>query len=216
MQLLSNAVQRQFYNRNNTVMAGTHATVAQGVVHRYDYLVTQGTISDDFVGRIIPNSILKYDFQKNEYLNWSFAHFPQSWHSYRDKDNNQQLLFGAAGGQVYQMSGTATSDAGQPIASEMIFVFTYDQPEYEKKWNFFRAIFNPGCQAKVQFACANTYQNEFLKWTDFGNVTNGIMEYRFPDGSQSRLLFIRIYESSKDAKWIYYGCSIDAAVKVKV
>lgn len=214
-QLLSNAVQRQFYNRDNTGIAGTHLPVAQGECHRYDYFVTMGTVTDDFTKRTIPDAILKYDFQKNEYLNWQLAHFPQSFHSYRDINNNQQLIFGATNGQVYQLSGTATSDAGNAIASELIYVFHLGNPEYEKKWNWWRGIFNPGCQAKVQYACANTFQPEFLNWSDAKDASSGLCEFRFESGSQSLFLFIRIYEMSDSAKWIYYGCSVDGKTEIK-
>lgn len=214
-QLLSNAVQNQFYNRDDTGLPGTHLPYSQGECHRYDYFVTQGTVTDSFTKRTIPDSILKYDFQKNEYLNWQLAHFPQSFHSFRDVNNEQQLIFGGANGQVYRMDGTATSDAGNPIYSELMFMYTFDAPEYEKKWNYWRGIFNPGCQAKVQYACSNTYQPEFLQWSEAQDATSGKCEFRFQAGSQSLFLFVRIYEGSDSAKWTYYGASIDAEIDVK-
>lgn len=214
-QLLSNAVQRQFYNREDTGISGTIINTVQAVCHKYDYLAAIGTVTDDLTKRTIPDAILKYDFQKNEYLNWKFAHFPQSWHSYRDASNVQKLIFGAVGGQVYQFSGTATSDAGSPITSEMLYAFTYNLPEYAKKWNYFRAVFNPGCQAKVQVACADSYDPTTFRWIEIKSYANGIYESRLPAGSQSKLLFMKVYESSTTARWTYYGCSIDAEIEVK-
>jgi hypothetical protein len=213
-QILSNAVQRQFYNDKNTGIAGTAFTTIPSVCHQYDYLASVGTITDDFTSRQIPNAIIKYDFQKNEYLNWSFANKPTALLSYKDINSVQQLIFGDASGQVYKMD-TSTTDNGQAIEAEMVFVFTYGSPEYEKKWNWWRGIFNPGCQAKVQVACANTYTYSTLKWKELGDCSDGVCEYRFPSGSQSRLLFVRIYESSKTSKFAYYGCSIDAEIEVK-
>lgn len=216
-QLLSNAVERQFYNRDNTGIAGTHLPVAQGVCHRYDYLVTLGTVTDNFTRKTIQNAILKYDFQKNEYLNWKFAHFPQSFHSFKDKDNVQQLIFGDANGQVYKLSGTATSDAGLPIESEMILVFNYGAPEYPKTWRYWRGIFNPGCQAKVQYATANYFDPSTMRWKEARDISEGICEFRIEseENAQSLFLFIRIYESSAYSRWTYLGCSIDADVEVR-
>jgi len=59
-QLLSNAIQRQFYNDDNTGIAGTTFPLAPGVCHKYDYLVSVGTVVDDFTSRTISNNIIKY------------------------------------------------------------------------------------------------------------------------------------------------------------
>uniref|UniRef100_A0A6M3K814 Uncharacterized protein n=2 Tax=viral metagenome TaxID=1070528 RepID=A0A6M3K814_9ZZZZ len=212
-QLLSNAIQRQFYNDANTGIAGTAFATIPAICHRYDYLASVGNITDDFTDRTITNAIIKYDYQKNEYLNWSFADKPTAWLSYNDTDGVKQLIFGDANGQCYQMDNTVFTDNGDPIHCEMVFVFTYGQPEFEKKWNWWRGVFNPGCQAKVQVACSNVFTYENLKWFDLGDVSSGAVEFRFPPESQSRFLFVRIYESSTNSKMNYYGCSISAAVE---
>lgn len=211
-QLLSNAIQRQFYNDRNSGIAGTAFSSIPGVCHYYDYLTSVGTITDDFTKRTIPNAIIKYDYQKNEYLNWSFANKPTAFLSYTDVNSSKKLIFGDASGQVYQMDNS-TTDNGAAIPSEMVFMFTYDTPEFEKKWNYWRGIFNPGCEAKVQVACSNTYEYSRLKWTDLGDCSSGIAEFRFPGGGRSRLLFVRIYESSKNSRYSYYGCQIGADVQ---
>lgn len=213
-QIISNAVQRQFYNDKDTGIIGTAFNSIPAVCHRYDYLASVGTITDDFTSRAIPNAIIKYDYQKNEYLNWSFANKPTAWHSYVDTNGDQQLIFGDSSGQVYKLD-TTTTDNGQAIEAEMVFIHTYDAPEYEKKWNWWRGIFNPGCQAKVQVACSNTYTYSTLRWFDLGDCSDGVCEFRFPPGSQSRLLFVRIYESSKNAKFTFYGSSLDAEIEIK-
>lgn len=214
-QILSNAIQRQFYNNNNSGIAGTAFNTIPAECHLYDYFASVGTITDDFTSRRIPNAIIKYDYQKNEYLNWSFANKPTSMLSYKDINGVQQFIFGDASGQVYKLDNTATTDNGQAIEAEIVMIFTFDAPEYEKKWNWFRAIFNPGCQAKVQVACANTYTYETLRWQELDNYGDGVFETRFPGDSQSRLLFVRIYEASKNSKFVYYGCAIDAEVEVR-
>lgn len=211
-QLLSNAIQRQFYNDSNSGIAGTVFSSAPGVCHRYDYLVSVGDITDDFTDRTITNAIIKYDYQKNEYLNWSFANKPTSFLSYNDANSTRQLIFGDANGQCYKMDNTLTTDAGNTISCEMVFVYNYGEPEFEKSWKWWRGVFNPGCEAVVQVACSNVYSYQNLNWFDLGDVSSGVAEFRFPPGSQSRLLFVRIYESSKTSRMNYYGCSVDGEV----
>src|SRR3990167_10002563 len=212
-QLLSNAIQRQFYNDANTGIAGTAFATIPAVCHRYDYLASVGNITDDFTDRAITNAIIKYDYQKNEYLNWSFADKPTSWLSYNDANGVRQLIFGDATGQCYQMDNTVTTDNGDAINCEMVYIFTYGAPEFLKKWNWWRGGFNPGCEAKVQVACSNVFIYENLNWIDLGDVPNGAVEFRFPSGSRSRFLFVRIYESSENSRMNYYGASIDATVE---
>lgn len=210
--LLSNAIQRQFYNDRGTGIAGTAFASIPAECHKYDYLASVGTITDDFTQRQISNAIIKYDYQKNEYLNWSFAQKPTALHSYKDVNGVQQLIFGDAAGQCYQLD-TSYTDNGAAIASELVFVFTYDSPEYEKLWKYWRGIFNPGCEMKVQVACANTFTYQHLVWKDLGDVSDGVAEYRFPHNTRSRFLFVRMYESSKNSGWTLYGQQLDADVQ---
>lgn len=210
-ELLSNAIQRQFYNDANTGIAGTAFAAIPAEVHRYDYLASVGTVTDDFTKRTIPNAIIKYDFQKNEYLNWSFANKPTALLSYKDINNTQQLIFGDAAGQVYKMDNS-TTDNGVAIAAEMVFFFTYNAPQDDKKWNWWRGFFNPGCEAKVQIASSNTFEYTHLQWKDLGDCSSGICEFRFPENSRSKFLFVRIYESSKTSRFTFYGQDIDAKV----
>jgi hypothetical protein len=212
-QLLSNAIQRQFYNNENTGIAGTAFTTIPGEVHIYDYYASIGTITDDFTGRLIPNAIIKYDFQKNEYLNYSFANKPTAFHSYRDViTGKQNFIFGDTNGQCYKMD-LSTTDNGIAIPSEMVFLFHYGTPFNEKVWEELWLSFNPGCQANIQIACTNTYHYQTLKWIDLGDCSSGFTYFRFPNGSRSRLLFMRIYESSKNSSYNYYGCQIMATIQ---
>lgn len=210
-ELLSNPIQRQFYNDKNTGIAGTALSTIPGVTHRYDYLASVGTITDDFTSRTISNAIIKYDYQKNEYLNWSFADKPTSFLSFTDITGALQLIFGDGAGQVYKMDNS-TTDNGEAIASELVLIFHYNAPEYEKKWNYWRGIFNPGCEIKIQVARSNTYTYQDLEWKDLGDCSDGVCEFRFPAESRSRFLFVRLYESSKNSRWTYYGSQIDATV----
>ena len=211
-QLLSNPIQRQFYNDKNSGIAGTVFPTAPGVCHRYDYLASVGTVVDDFTSRTISNAIIKYDYQKNEYLNWSFANKPTSWLSYNDANSVRQLIFGDASGQCYKMDNTVLTDNGSAIPMELVYVFTYGAPEFEKSWKYWRGVFNPGCEAKVQVACSNVFSYENLQWTDLGDTSNGFVEFRFPAGSQSRFLFVRIYENSKNSRTVFLGQSVDAEI----
>lgn len=207
-QLLSNSIQRQFYNDAGSGISGTAFSSIPAECHRYDYLASVGTVVDDFTSRTISNAIIKYDYQKNEYLNWSFSNKPTAWLSYKDINGVQQLIFGDASGQCYKMD-TSTTDNGQAIPCEMVYVFTGGNPEFEKDWHFWRGFFNPGCQAKVQVATTDTYHYSTLRWTDLGDCTSGVVEYRFPNAyNRSKLLFVRIYESSKNSRMAYYGCAI--------
>lgn len=233
LQLLSNPVQRYFYNSENTGIAGSQLANAPGVTHIYDYYVSMGTIQDDFTHRGVNNAILNYNYQKNEYLLHQFANFPTAWHSYFDTNNKVQLIFGDKDGQVYQLDPTATSDNGNPINCELVLLYTYngqstaitptsqtnvDATAYEKKWDWIRLYFNPGCEANIQFAVSNSFTYENLIWQDIVDPTpntqniggDGVVEFRFPQGTRGRVLFVRIYESSLDSKWTYYGCQIDA------
>ena len=208
-QLLSNSIQRQFYNNASTGISGTLFSTIPAEVHKYDYLASVGTITDDFTSRSISNAIIKYDYQKNEYLNWSFANNPTSYLSYKDVNGVQQLIFGDSSGQCYQMDNT-TSDNGSAIPCEMVFVFNHRSPHIEKQWRWWRGFFNPGCEAKVQVACSDTYTYQSLIWKDIGDCSDGFCEFRFPEGSRSRLLFVRIYESSKNSRMTFYGQEISA------
>jgi hypothetical protein len=211
-ELLSNAIQRQLYNNSGSAIAGTEFNTMPAATWYYNYLTSVGDFTDDSVNRRVTNGVVKYDYQKNEFLNWSFAHKPTAMTSALDTNGVRNLYFGDGSGNTYVMSGTATSDAGSLINSEMVFVYSYGVPEFEKKWNFYRGIFNPGCVARVQVACANFYTYDRLVWEDLGDMVDGVIEFRFPQGLQSQLLFVRIYESSVTQPYTYLGCSLSAEI----
>jgi hypothetical protein len=237
IQLLSNPVQRMFYNKNNTGIQGTLFSTIPGGCHVYDYFASIGTVTDDFTQRTINNAILNYNYQKNEYLMWSMYDNPTAYLSYNDVNNTRQLIFGNATGQCFQLNRAATSDNGQPINTELVFLFEYSASSeaiskssastssataYDKKWNWIRLFFNPGCEVNIQGAFSNSFSYPTLKWFDINdnsanpsqNTADGICEFRFPQDSRSRLFFLRIYDSSTTSAWTYYGCTLDATPNV--
>lgn len=214
-ELLSNAIQPQIYNDSGSAIAGTVFDSAPGVVYKYDYLLAVGTITDDFTNETIANAMIKYDYQKNEYLNWSFADNPTSFLSFKDTSGVEQLIFGSTGGQVYRRNGTSTTDNGAGIEVILEFVIHMDAPEYDKKWNWWRGFFNPGCEAQVTVAVSDTYQKDSKKWIGLGDAKSGVVEYRFPPQSVGKFLFIKIKDFDLNGRFGFYGYSVDAEVEKK-
>jgi hypothetical protein len=210
-QILSNAIQRQIYNDSGSAIVGTVFDSAPAEVHRYDYLCSVGTTSDDLIGETISNCIQKYNFQTNEWLNDSYANKPTAWLSYKDASGIQQLIFGDNSGQCYKRTNVF-SDNGTPIESVMLFVHHGGVPHLEKKWDWFTAFFNPGNEAKVQIAVADTFTKDRLIWHELGDCSDGIAEFRFPAGTRGRLLFIKVYESSRENRFTFYGYDVQAEV----
>jgi hypothetical protein len=212
-QLISNSIQRQIYNDAGSAIVGTAFNNAPGVEHKYDYMCSVGDTTDDLTGHTITNAIQKYNFQKNEWLNYSFANKPTSWLSYKDASGDEQLIFGAAGGQCYTFGGTSTSDNGTPIASVMEFVHHGGVPHLNKKWDYFTAFFNPGNEVKIQVAVGDTFTKDRLNWNEVGDCSDGIAEFRFPSGTYGKMLFMRIYESSQENRFSFYGYDVQAEVQ---
>lgn len=247
-QILSNAIQRQFYNRLGVNVSGVNLINSGGAIattYYWDYIAAVGNINDDFTGKQYSNALIKYDYQKNTFVDWQFANFPTAMHSYQDYLNHPQFIFGDTTGQVYQYDPGFASDNGAPISTEMVFLFTYAAQansfsqtsaqtifgsSYEKKWNYWRGFFNPGCESNIQFAFSNTMQYQHLKWSEARNVrergqsvddwfqvSDGVVEMRFPNDTnnqpRSRFLFIRIYDDSDTSQFNYYGCQIDAEIQ---
>lgn len=237
--LISNPIQRHFYNRQGNGIGASSWGTLQGIGHIWDYLLAVGTVTDDFTGRTINNCIERYDFQKNQFTYWSFADAPTAFHSYYDINNKRQLIFGDSTGQVYQMDLTKTSDNGKPIQSELVFLFTYSAQgqvftnqtaqlllsvAYEQKWNWIRLMFNPGDEVNIQLAFSNTLTYQHLKWSeaintsnrtgDYWQVSDGMVEIRPPADPnnlpRSRFMFLRIYDNADNSQWTYYGAQLDA------
>lgn len=208
-QLLSNAIQRQIYNDSNEGIAGSNFETAPAVIHHYDYLCAVGSVTDDLTDETVPDCVEKYNYQQNRWGNYQYANNPTAWLSFKDNTGVQQLIFGAANGQCYQISGTATNDNGSTIESIMEFFVHGRAPSKDKKWNWFVGFFNPGCQAHVQAACSDTFVKGGKNWIDLGDARTGVVEYRFPEGTRSKFLFIKITEASRNARFNLYGFSYD-------
>ena len=211
-EIVSNSIERQIYNDRGSGVFGTVFDNAAGVVHKYDWLCSVGTVTDNLTDETISDCILKYDFQLNEWSNWKFFNRPYSFHSFKDLTGNDKLIFGDNGGQAYQISGTATSDNGKPIESVLEGIIHLGAPESDKNWKYIWAFANPGCQAKIQVALTDTFTRDKKKWIDLKQVKDGVFEARFPGGATSKLLDWKLYETGTATAWHFYGFSIEAEI----
>ena len=207
--IVSNPIERLVYNDSGSAISGGYFGSAAGVAHQYNYLVSVGTITDNLTKQTTNNAILNYDYQRDNSSEYAFGTPQTAWLSYLDETGVQRLIFGDNNGQCYTFGGTATTDNGLPIQAEMEIVFHGGDAAQEKKFNQLWLSFSPGCQAHVQVAFANTFTRETLNWVDVGDVSDGFKEFRFPSGSQSRLMFLRIIETSRNARFAFYGYEVD-------
>lgn len=210
-EIVSNAIEKQIYNDSGEGIPGANFDTAPGVTHRYDYFLAVGTITDDLTDETIDNAILKYNFQLDEWHNYKFANFPTAWCSYQDASGVKQLIFGDASGQCYTFGGTATNDNGSTIESIMEMVI-HSGTLLEKEWKWIRLLFNPGCESHIQVATTNTFVKGSKNWVDLGDARTGVVEYHFPQGSRSRLLFLKITEASRNTRFDWYGGEIDGDI----
>lgn len=206
--LLSNAVQKYFYNASGSAVAGTAFNTLPGKVHRYDYFAALGTVTDDFTGETIKDSVLKYDYQKNQFHMWSFADFPTAMHSFKDNNGDQQFIFGNSGGQCFKLSGTATTDNGTAIESIVELFVDCDVPELDKTFDYLDLFFNPGCQAHVQVAIEPTFHRQSKQWIDVGDVSRGHTQFKFPRDSRGNFLFIKVTDVSVYTPFTFYGVDV--------
>ena len=208
-QLLSNKIEKQIYNDAGVGVAGTTFNAAPGIAHRYDYFLSVGSIREDLTDEPINNALIIYDYRLNQFRNYSMAVQPTSFLSFQDASGNQQLVFGDGAGQCYQLAGTATTDNGTAITS-YIEGFIHGDSFLDKKWNWIRMMFNPGCQAQVQIAITDTFTRQSKSWQTLGQAKDGVVEYRFPGGAQGKFLFYKISDSSKTAPFEWFGAEFDA------
>lgn len=209
-QIISNPIDRQVFNDPGSGIIGTSFFNSPGETFNYTYYCSVGTVTDDLTSETISNAIEVYDYKHNEWTNYQFAHRPVAWLPYTDNTSNDQFMF-ASGSQCYQLSGTATSDAGQPITTVIQGVLHFDSQESEKIFNYMWVSFNPGAQAKVQVAISDTYTKEKLNWIDMGDVSDGVAELIFPEGSRGRLLMYRVTETSATDRFTLYGFTVDVS-----
>jgi len=203
-EIISNAVERQVYNDAGEGIIGTTFNEAPGVIHKFNYFASVGTITDEEIA----DAIMKYNFQTNDWDNWQFADRPTAFHSYRDANGDEQLIFGNSGGQVFTLGGTDLNDNTSTIEAIAEGVSNFGAPELDKKFNFIWAFTNPGSQAKIQIAIEDTFTRGKKKWIDLKQTKDGVMEAKFPSGSRGKLLFWKVYEASRDSRFHLYGLSV--------
>lgn len=211
-ELISNSIEKMIYNDAGEGIAGTIFDNMPGVAYRYEYMTSIGTVTDDLTGDQVTNAIPVYDYQTNEWWVNSFGTRPTAMLSFINNDRNQQMIFGDASGQCYTYGGTATSDNGLPINVEMQGIITADTL-MEKKWKWFRAMFNPGCEAEVQVAITDSFNRADKEWKTIGSANNGIVEIHFPPDTRGRILYWQIIESSKNARMHFFGIEFDAELE---
>lgn len=211
-ELISNPIQNFIYNNDETGVVGSQFDVAAGVAHRYRYYTSLGSITDDFTKQNIPKAVSVYDFQQNQFTMYDFADLPTAYLSYKDRNLSQQLVFGDGFGQCFLFGGTATTDAGNAIFSEVIFLIHANRPQDDKDWKKLGFHFNPGCQAQVLVAASNNYSLPNLNWQSVGDVSSGYTEYKPKSGLRGTFLYVKIQESSTNSRWTFYGMDVSADV----
>lgn len=206
-EILSHPIRSQIYNDLGSGIAGGTFDTSAGVAHKYDYYASVGAVMDDFTNEPLTNGLQVYNYQLDTWRNYDLGTTVASLWSYTDNNRQQQLIFGDSTGQVYTLGGTNTTDNGLPITSVIEFIFHDGMPELEKAFNYIWLFFNPGCEAHIQVAVGNTYTKGKKQWVNLGDATNGVVEYKF-SGQRGRILFVKISESSRNARFTYYGASI--------
>lgn len=209
-ELVSIPIEKQIYNDASEGIAGTTFDNAPGVAHQYEYMLSVGTVTDDLTDEEVGDCVLVYDYQNNEWWNNKFADRPVAWLSYKDENGDQQLVF-ANGSQCYTYGGASTDDNGSTVNTVMEGII-HMNTLLDKKWNWFRASFNPGCEAQIQVAISDKFTKESKKWINLGNAYSGNVEYRFPQGSRGKFLYWKINEASRNARMHFYGFEFDANV----
>jgi len=207
--VLDRAIKAQIYNDAGTGITGSNFDSAPAIMHRYNYFISVGDVTDDVVGETVSNCVIRYDFEKDIFSNNTYENNPTAWESFTDTSGNKRLIFGATGGQCYEIKGTETDDNGNPIEATMEFVLHLGAFEVEKEYKQFWAMFNPASTASVQFALSDTLSRGALRWQSLGNAKNGILHTYFPSGSRSRLLFIKITDASTVSRFKFYGMALD-------
>lgn len=213
-QLVSNPIQNQIYNDSGSAVIGTSFNSAPSGVSKYNYFTSVGTLTDDFTKITIPDAIIKYDYQKNEFLNYRFNNFPTACTSYKDVNGVDQFIFGDQAGQVYQLSGTAKSDNGTPIESSLIVILHANMPHVMKDFRRIEFFTNPGCGARVRYATVDASEifNPFnkegpFKWKELCDLHKGYTQVDFPPESRGSLTYLQFYDNGSNDRFNLYSLS---------
>ncbi len=208
-ELISNAIQPFIYNDFGLGIAGTTFNNAPATCFKFDYYLSVGSIADDITQDTISNAVIKYNYQKNLYYIYSFADKPTALGVYEDNSGVEHLLFGDSVGQVYTFGGTATSDNGDPIEAICEMVVAGNQPDKFKEWREHNSFFNPGSRAKLQLGISDTFRRGGISLTEIGDTSDGAIHWRVPQGTRSKLAYLRVYENSTGPRFEWYGHAID-------
>jgi hypothetical protein len=211
-QLVSNTIQNQIYNDSGSSIIGTSFNSAPGGVYRYNYFLAAGTLTDDFTGITIPDSLIKYDYQKNEFSNYRFSNFPTSFTSYKDVNGVDQFIFGDQTGQVYQLSGTSKTDNGSGIESSLVLIVHANSPQQMKDFRRIEFFTNPGCGARVRcsFSDATEIFNPFNRegpqiWKELCDLHAGHTQVDFPPDSRGTLMYLQFYDNGSNDRFNLYS-----------
>ena len=211
-EIVSNPIEKQIYNDTGKGIPGTSFDTNAGVVHRYEYIASMGTaVTDDLTDEQIVNPLAVYDYQADEWFNWSFGNRPTAFLSYKDETGNDQMIFGDSGGQCYTFGGLSTSDNGATIPVVMEGILHMGTLR-EKKWDYIRFLFNPGMMGQVQVAMTNSFTKGTKNWITLGPAKDGVVEYKFPSGSRSTFLNWKITEASRQHRLHWFAGEYEAEI----
>jgi hypothetical protein len=208
-EIISNPIRKQIYNDKGNGIAGTVFNNAPGGAYQYHYYCAVGTVTDDLTDETINNLTILYDYQLNEWHNYDFPVLPTAFLKYNDINGIEQFVFGDKNGNCYQLDGNALTDNGSAINAITEHVIHCGSPEVLKKWNYLWMFFNPGCNARVQVCFADTFIKGKKQWIDLGDVSSGYAEFKLPDEGRSRLMFLKVTESSKNSRFDWFGFSLN-------
>lgn len=207
-EILSNPVEKHIYNSAGTGIDGSKFSTAAAGVYKYQYQCAVGTVTDDFTGIQIPDCVMNYNFQLDEWTDFKYQNFPTAYLNYVDRNGNEQTIFGDASGQVYKLDASTMSDNGSPIECSMIGFIHLGTPDNPKVFNKMHAFANPGCEATILLGVSEHFDLNKIKWVNYGSLTNGIHEIRTGIG-WGHYLFFKIVESSITAPFTFYGFAVD-------
>ena len=207
-QKISDAIQPLFYNNTGSYPSSEFLrSLAQGVAFNDNYYCYIGTTTSDIYPQTISNCIVKYDMPRNE---WSWYKIPTRIYSalYDYTEDGYGWMFGG-NGQVYRFNPTVTSDDGQAISAQMIGFLHFKEPDRDKRINRIIATASPGCGATFQIAMTDTISLDSLQWIDIGDLYTGTRKFAPDVELRGRFMFYRLYESSTDKPFTFYGFTVD-------
>jgi len=215
-QIVSNPIQSYIYNNKGTSISGEDFDTSPAGVYRYNYYVSVGDIENEFSADIVDNAIIVYNYQLNELSAYSFvaSRQPRAFLTYKDAGGSDRFVFGDGSGLCWTFGGTALYDIETPddvvipITAKLEYVW-HGKTLLEKKFNYIRLLFNPGMEGQIQIAVTDTFSEPARNYVTLGQAIDGIVEFHFPSSSRGRFLFVKIIDSSRTSRFVFYGMEID-------